>query len=72
LKEVVSFIHGNEDGPFEEYYENGKIMWKGSYKMQNDEPREYGSLDSFGMDGQVAKKMFCDSLFLCRTIWRKS
>lgn len=72
IKEVVTFVEGEENGPFEEYYQNGKIMWKGTYKMFNDEPRESGELDSFGLDGQIAKKMFCDSLFLCRTTWRKS
>lgn len=71
LIETVNFVNGTEDGPFEEYYENGKIKWKGTYKtFSNDNIKEVGELDSIGLDGELKKKMICDSLFN-RTVYLK-
>lgn len=66
VKEVVTMEGGNENGPFKEYYENGQIHWQGNY-LNGD--NEYGLLKEFDESGQLLKKMMCDSLAICRTIW---
>ena len=53
---------------FEEYYTNGKIKWKGSYRNGD---HEYGLLEKYDSTGVLVKKMECDSLFICRTVWKK-
>ncbi len=68
LQEVVTFVDGEENGPFEEYYTNGKIKWKGSYRNGD---HEYGLLEKYDSTGVLVKKMECDSLFICRTVWKK-
>lgn len=65
--EEVLFDNDMENGPFTEYYENGQIKWKGSYR--NGE-HEFGILENFDDQGQLIKRMDCDSLGICKTIWK--
>ena len=66
VKEVVTIVDGNENGPFKEYYENGQIHWEGNY-LNGD--NEFGLLKEYDENGKLLKKMMCDSLAICRTIW---
>ena len=66
LAEKVEFIDGEENGPFEEYHENGLIHWKGNYY---DGDNEVGLLEEYNLEGTLIKKMMCDSMSVCRTIW---
>lgn len=66
IKEEVTIVDNEENGPFTEYYENGKIHWEGSY-LNGD--NEFGLLKEYNIDGVLIKKMNCDSLAICRTIW---
>lgn len=66
LKEEVSFQKNEENGPFIEYHENGQKKWEGQY-LNGD--NEFGELKNYDKDGQLIKKMMCDSLAVCRTIW---
>lgn len=69
LQEEIWFSENLENGPFKEYYPNGNIKWTGHYK---DGDNERGELLFYNENGQLAKKLFCDSLSICRTIWEKS
>lgn len=66
IEEKVTFVDGDENGPFTEYYENGTIHWQGQY-LNGD--NEFGLLKEFDENGQLIKKMMCDSLAICRTTW---
>ncbi len=66
VKEVVEIVNGDENGPFKEYYENGKIHWEGQY-LNGD--NEFGLLKEFDENGTLIKKMMCDSLAVCRSVW---
>lgn len=66
LMEEVTFKDNAENGPFKEYYSNGKVQWVGNY-LNGD--NEFGLLKQFGEDGNLIKKMMCDSLGVCQTIW---
>lgn len=66
LKESVSYADNQENGPFVEYYENGKKKWEGNY-LNGD--NEFGLLVQYDSLENVLKKMMCDSLGMCRTIW---
>ena len=68
LQEVVTLVDGEENGPFEEYYKNGKMKWKGTYRNGD---QEIGLLEHFDSTGVKVKTMMCDSLLICRTIWKK-
>ena len=68
INEIVTFKNGEENGPFEEYYLNGKIKWKGSYRNGD---HEFGVLEHFSENGELLKKMECDTQFICRTLWKK-
>ena len=67
-KETVTFENNIENGPFTEYYENGKKQWEGTY-LNGD--NEFGLLTEYDSSENVIKKMNCDSLGMCRTIWTK-
>lgn len=67
-KEMVTFENNIENGPFTEYYENGKKQWEGTY-LNGD--NEFGLLIEYDTLENVIKKMNCDSLGMCRTIWTK-
>jgi len=67
-KESVTFKDNIEDGPFVEYYENGKKQWEGTYRNGDN---EYGLLIEYDSLENVIKKMDCDTLGMCRTIWTK-
>lgn len=66
LKEEVNFEVNIEDGPFIEYYPNGKIKWKGNYL---NGPNEFGLLSEYDTTGTLIRKMMCDSMAICQTIW---
>jgi len=66
LMEEVTFENNEEQGPFVEYHENGNKKWEGSYlKGEN----EVGLLLNYDQDGTLVKKMICDSMSICQTIW---
>jgi len=67
IKEEVLLTNNTENGPFTEYFENGKIQWKGTY-LNGD--NEFGLLEEFDSTGTLIKKMECDSLAICRTVWK--
>lgn len=67
LKEEVSMSNNEENGPFTEYYENGKIHWKGIYRNGDN---EYGVLYEYDSLGAPIKIMKCDTLAICRTVWK--
>ena len=58
----------NENGPFKEYYPNGNIHWEGNY-LNGD--NEFGILNEYNEQGELIKKMDCDSMAVCKTIWTK-
>jgi antitoxin component YwqK of YwqJK toxin-antitoxin module len=64
----LNFINDLENGPFEEYYTNEVIKWKGTYRNGN---KEFGLLEQFDEKGELIKKMNCDTLGMCTTIWKK-
>ena len=66
IKEKVTMKDNEENGHFEEYYENGTLHWKGSY-LNGD--NEQDTLYEFGTTGELIKKMYCQS-GVCETIWR--
>lgn len=67
LKEDVSMSDNEENGPFTEFYENGKIHWKGTYRNGDN---EYGVLYEYDSLGAPIKIMKCDTLAICRTVWK--
>ena len=69
LKEEVTFVNNEENGPFREYYSNGNMEWEGTY-LNGD--NEFGLLKNYDESGELVKKMQCDSLAICRTIWTKA
>ena len=66
LKEEVTFSNNMENGPFTEYHENGQVKWTGDYL---NGPNEFGTLTEYDSLGQMIRKMDCDSLSVCRTVW---
>jgi antitoxin component YwqK of YwqJK toxin-antitoxin module len=68
IMEKVSFKNNEENGTFEEYYNNGIVHWRGEYL---NGPNEYGLLEEYDEQGILLKKMMCDSNAVCRTIWTK-
>ncbi|MBC7884043.1 MAG: toxin-antitoxin system YwqK family antitoxin [Saprospiraceae bacterium] len=67
LKEEVTMEHNEENGPFTEYYNNGKIHWKGTYRNGDN---EYGVLYEYDSLGAPIKIMKCDTMAICRSIWK--
>lgn len=68
MRESVTFVDNIEDGPFAEYYENGMKHWEGNYRNGDN---EFGLLLEYDSLENVIKKMDCDTLGMCRTIWTK-
>ena len=68
LKEEVTMVDNNENGPFKEFYPNGNVHWEGSYL---DGDNEFGLLKEYNEQGELIKKMNCDSMAICKTIWTK-
>lgn len=66
LQEEVTFANNTENGPFIEYYENGRKKWQGNY-LNGD--NEFGIIEHFDEDGELIKKLECDSMKICKTIW---
>ena len=59
--------NNEENGPFSEYFENGQIQWKGTYRNGDN---EYGILYEYDSLGTPIKIMKCDTQAICRTIWK--
>lgn len=66
LREEVLMVDNNENGPFKEYHENGKLKWEGAF-LNGD--NEFGLLKEYNESGELIKKMMCDSMARCTTIW---
>lgn len=66
IKEEVTFEDNMEKGPFVEYHENGRVHWQGQYL---NGPNEYGELQEYNEQGELIKRMLCDSLGICATTW---
>ena len=66
LKEEVTMVDNEENGPFTEYYKDGTKEWEGTY-LNGD--NEFGLLKHYNDKGVLIKKMMCDSLAICSTIW---
>jgi len=66
LKEEVTMVDNNENGPFKEYYESGQLKWEGQF-LNGD--NEFGLLKNYNDKGELIKKMMCDSLGVCATVW---
>jgi antitoxin component YwqK of YwqJK toxin-antitoxin module len=69
--ETVTLVDNEENGPFEEFYENGNKKAVGSYKgfdTDMNRPREHGELLMYDESGTLIKKMNCD-MGICRTKW---
>ncbi len=66
LKEEVMMVANNENGPFKEFHKNGKLKWQGRY-LNGD--NEFGLLQEYNEGGELIKKMTCDSMARCTTIW---
>jgi uncharacterized protein len=64
----LTFVDDLENGPFIEYYRSGGMEWKGNYRNGN---KEFGLLEQFDEKGELIKKMQCDTLGACFTIWKK-
>lgn len=67
LLEVVTMVNNEEYGPFVEYNAAGKIQAEGMYLHG---PNEDGLLNLYDDDGELYKKMLCDS-GVCITTWQK-
>ena len=67
LKEEVTFVANEEHGSFVEYHKNGRKKWQGFYMKG---PNEFGELTEYDSKGKIIKKMLCDSMSVCRTIWK--
>lgn len=68
IRESVTFESNLENGPFTEYFENGKKQWEGTYRNGDN---EFGLLIEYDSLENMIKKMNCDTLGMCRTIWSK-
>lgn len=66
IMEEVEFKNNEENGSFTEYYENGGKKWVGTYQSGAN---EIGELLHFAENGDTIKKMFCDEMYICRTVW---
>ncbi len=66
LSEEVNFQNNNENGPFVEYYDNGNKKWEGEFLNGEN---EVGLLMNYNEEGTLVKKMMCDSMSICQTIW---
>jgi len=66
LKDEVTMVENEENGPFKEYYDSGQLKWSGTF-LNGD--NEFGLLENYNESGQLVKKMMCDSLAICSTIW---
>ena len=68
VQEEVTFEKDLENGPFTEYYESGAIKWKGQY-LNGD--NEFGIIENYDEQGSLIKKLECDSMKICKTIWHR-
>ncbi len=69
LLEEVSFDNDMENGPFKEFYENGALKWEGKY-LNGD--YEFDTIKHYNINGTLAKVMYCDSMRICKTLWKSN
>lgn len=71
LSEEVQFVNNFQLFPFQEFHENGKIKWEGSYKYSTvlNRKTEFGLLKEYNEDGKLIRKKMCDEKAICTTIW---
>ena len=67
VMERVQMHLNNENGPFEEFYENGNLKAKGTYL---DGDNEDGELLLYDENGDLERKMDCDK-GICHTTWSR-
>ena len=66
LKEEVIFVNNQENGPFIEYYPNGKLKAEGTY-LEGD--YEQGELKLYNESGELIRRMNCEK-GVCKTVWK--
>lgn len=64
--EEVTFANNLENGPFREWFDNGKLAAEGSYL---DGDNEDGRLRVYNEDGSLNRVMDCD-MGACTSLWR--
>ena len=67
MKEKVTFSNNEENGAFEEWYENGKLKATGNYL---DGDNEDGTLKLYDTLGQLERILECQR-GACRTTWER-
>ena len=65
--EETRLANNEENGPFKEYYKNGKVKTEGTYQRG---PYEHGELLMYNEAGELVKKMQCAD-GECHTTWEK-
>ena len=68
IMEEVVMKDNEENGPFKEYFKNGNLHWEGTF-LNGD--NEFGELKEYAENGELIKRMMCDSMSVCQTIWTK-
>lgn len=66
LKEKVHYKNNVENGSFVEYFPNGNLQWQGTY-LNGD--NEFGELLKYDSTGTLIRKLMCDSIAICHTVW---
>jgi antitoxin component YwqK of YwqJK toxin-antitoxin module len=69
VEEIVTIRNNEENGPFQEFYPNGKIKAEGTY-IYEDEALEQGELREYDERGTLVRIADCER-GLCRTRWKK-
>jgi len=65
VKEVVTFVDNEENGPFREWHQNGNPKASGAYRNGDNED---GVLHLYTETGELERVMQC-SLKMCMTFW---
>lgn len=65
ISEIVTFVDNSENGPFKEWYANGKPKASGAY-LRGD--NEHGTLHLFAESGGLERVMECNE-GICSTVW---
>ena len=70
VEEKVMLKDSEENGPFTEYYPNGKLKAEGTYQYVEDSAVEQGELREYDSTGTLIRIADCDN-GVCRTRWKK-
>lgn len=68
LKEKYTMRDNDENGPFWEYYENGRLHWEGTFGPGKDGSAEQGELKEYDETGQLIRIADCTD-GRCPTRW---